>query len=618
MCGIAGLVLQPDAAPADLKPDRLLRRMIERLRHRGPEAVSVQRQGNSHCWLAHARLRVSDARDVADQPMASCSGRWGLVFNGEIYNWPQLDGYLKPSGWQPRTAGDTERLVEMIDQVGVECLHSLDGMFAFGAYDQRSRCLFLARDRFGQKPLYLVQGPGMFAFASELSALLELSPWIPMQVSATALAQYMTLRYVPAPGSAVDPIRKLEPGQYAILDARGRLHLDRFFTLSAEGTLCSNDQDHRAVDMLRQQPAAVVNKLLKQSIRNTVPQQAAVIVSGGVDSTLMAAYTRDLDEEMGWPASDRVGYTVQLEHQPPQETQWAARLCQRWYWRHELLTLSDRQLINAYLHLSQRLDEPLGDRSLLPSWILAQAISPHQRVAIGGDGGDELFLGYGRYGAMAALFQKAGMTHNWAELYWQRGLAVGHHGALTAANQATGLKPLQTLIGQLRVLQEQWQEQPLIFLQWLDLLSYLPGAVLAKADRSSMDWGLEVRSPLLNTHLALAGMALQPKHQLQGGQPKAILKQLLQHKVGEPLPAGEKLGFGAAVRPGSELERFLQERIQAQLSSMGQRRGTALANWLAAYSAVQHRWGQNELFAMAIYLDWLERVLATHPCIQVN
>ena len=536
MCGIAGLVLQPDRAPAGFKPEQVLRRMIERLRHRGPEAVSVQRQGNSHCWLAHARLRVSDDRDVADQPMASSNGRWGVVFNGEIYNWPQLDGYLKPTGWQPRTNGDTERLVEMIDRVGVEALHSFDGMFAFGAYDQRSGCLFLARDRFGQKPLYTVQGDGVFGFASELSALLELSPWIPMQVCVEALAQYMTLRYVPAPGSAVEPIRKLEPGQYAILDGRGRLHLDRFFTLSAEGTLCSNDTDRRAVEMLRQQPAAVVDQLLKQSIRQTVPQKAAVIVSGGVDSTLMAAYTRDHDQEMGWPAADRVGYTVQLEHQPQQEARWAASLCERWGWRHELLTLTDRQLINAYLHLSQRLDEPLGDRSLLPSWILAQAISPHQRVAIGGDGGDEMFLGYGRYGAVAQLFQQAGMKHQWAELYWQRGLAVGNAGALQAANRAAQLEPLQVLLGQLRVLLEQWQQQPVVFLQWLDLVTYWPGAVLAKADRSSMDWGLELRSPLLNTHLALAGLALPPTQHLQGGQSKAILKQLLQQKLGLPLP----------------------------------------------------------------------------------
>lgn len=618
MCGIAGLVLQPDVSPADLKPEQLLRCMIEKLRHRGPEAVIVNRQGSSNCWLAHARLRVSDSSEIADQPMASCSGRWGVVFNGEIYNWKNLDSYLKPTGWQPRTDGDTERLVEMIDRVGVEALHSFDGMFAFGAYDQRSSSLFLARDRFGQKPLYFVQGNGIFAFASEMSALLELSSWIPMQVSVETLAQYMTLRYVPAPLTAIEPISKLEPGQYAILDRRGRLHLDRFFTLTAEGTLCSNDNDRRAVGVLRKKPEAVVNHLLQQSIHQTVPRQSALIVSGGVDSTLMASYTHDLDQEMGWNAADRVGYTVQLEHQPPNEANWAGSLCKKWGWRHELLTLSDRQLISAYLHLSQRLDEPIGDRSLLPSWILAQAISPHQRVAIGGDGGDELFLGYGRYGAMSQLMRQNVLPSEWAELYWKHGLAVGNWEALQAANRATELEPLKVLYGQLRVLQEQWQHQPLIFLQWLDLLTYLPGAVLAKADRTTMDWGLELRSPLLNTHLALAGLALHPNQQLAGGQPKAILKQLLQQKLNMPLPKGQKLGFGANVRPGSELEKLLQVRINSGMEGIRQRTGTVISAWLTAYSSTKHKWSQNELFAMAIYLDWFERVLAAYPSIRVS
>ena len=125
MCGIAGLVFTSDRRPAGLDPQHVIQRMIERLRHRGPEATRIKRFNNDQCWLAHARLRVTDDREIADQPFTSQSSRWKLVFNGEIYNWKDLDQYLKPTGWSPRTNGDTERLAEMIDRVGVECLHSL-------------------------------------------------------------------------------------------------------------------------------------------------------------------------------------------------------------------------------------------------------------------------------------------------------------------------------------------------------------------------------------------------------------------------------------------------------------------------------------------------------------
>ena len=228
-------------------------------------------------------------------------------------------------------------------------------------------------------------------------------------------------------------------------------------------------------------------------------------MSGGVDSTLIAAYTAGLDQRMGWNPANRRGYTVQLEHQPCHEAQWAKTLCNKWGWKHELITLTDRQLINAYLRVSERLDEPLGDRSLMPSWILAQAIQPHDRVAIGGDGGHELFLGYARYISMAPHLSKVGDKGNWASLYWMYGLPVGDAKAIAKANQEQQLEPMRHLNEQMRVLQAEYEHSPLEFLQLLDLMNYLPGSVLAKADRSSMDWGLETRSPLLNTRIALAG-----------------------------------------------------------------------------------------------------------------
>ena len=616
MCGIAGLVFTGEKRPKGLDPQQLIQRMIERLRHRGPEAIRIKRFNNDVCWLAHARLRVTDSRNVADQPFPSKSGRWKIVFNGEIYNWKNLDGYLRPTGWEPRTNSDTERLAEIVDRVGIECLHSLDGMFAFGAYDKLSGNLFLARDRFGQKPLYYVISEGIVAFASELSALMELSPWIPMQISLNGMSQYFRLRYVPAPATAIEPIQKLEPGQYAVINRTGDLLLDRFFTPSKEGTLCSNDLDRSAVQKLHENPKAIIHLLLKESIQKTVPQHAAIIVSGGTDSTLMAAYTAQLDQKMGWSPHQRRGYTVQLEHQPKTEAQWAQSLCKQWGWGHELITLKDRHLINAYSRVSERLDEPLGDRSLLPSWSLAQAIQPHERVAIGGDGGDELFLGYGRYLNIAPQLAKASSDHNWAKLYWQYALAVGDNSAIESADQSLSLKPMQLLLEQMRLLQAEHEHSPLEFLQLLDLINYLPGSVLAKADRSSMDWGLETRSPLLNTPLALAALALKPKHLVQGNELKAVLKQLLKEKAGS-LPIGKKQGFGAAIRQGSELEAFLKQNAQNNLHILNyEYSGSSTRRWLSIFCKETKKWSQNSIFALSIWTDWQIRVSKEFPAIK--
>ena len=447
---------------------------------------------------------------------------------------------------------------------------------------------------------------------------MELSPWIPMQISLNGMSQYFRLRYVPAPATAIEPIRKLEPGQYAVIDRTGKLLLDRFFTPSKEGTLCSNDLERSAVHKLHENPKGVIDFLLKESIQKTVPQHAAIIVSGGTDSTLMAAYTAQLDQKMGWSPRDRRGYTVQLEHQPKAEAQWAQSLCKQWGWKHELITLNDRHLINAYSRVSERLDEPLGDRSLLPSWSLAQAIQPHERVAIGGDGGDELFLGYSRYLGTAPQLEKAGSDHNWANLYWRYALAVGDNSAIKHADQALGVNPMQLLYEQMRVLQAEYEHSPLEFLQLLDLLNYLPGSVLAKADRSSMDWGLETRSPLLNTRLALAALSLKPKNLVQGNDLKAVLKQLLRAKAGEP-PKGPKQGFGAAIRQGSELEIYLKQKIQQNLNSLANSNREANINqWLLLFSKHTRQWNQNSLFCLSIWTDWQLKISREFPCIQVT
>ena len=614
MCGIAGLIFAPGKRPEGLDAQHVITRMIERIRHRGPEAVAIQSFNQNQCWLAHARLRVTDEREVADQPFSSQNNRWRLVFNGEIYNWQQLDTYLTTSNWEPKTEGDTERLVEVINKFGYEALHCIDGMFAFGAYDEKTKRLFLARDRFGQKPLYYVSNNGIIAFASELSALLELSPWIAMDISMESTSQFFRLRYIPAPNTAINPIKKLEPGQYAIVNQQGKIYTDRFFTPSKEESLCTNDPDRAKIKkQLNADPKKFINSLIKQSIKQTTTQDAAVIVSGGVDSTLMASYIAELDQAMGWNSSNRRSYTIQLQHQPPDEANWAKSLCTKWGWNHELISLSDRQLINSYLRIVERLDEPLGDRSLLPSWCLAQSIQPHHRVAIGGDGGDELFLGYEHYLPNSEYFSQHGKGEKWAELYWNNSLGVCDPSAAKKADQQLNIQPMNTLMHQTLILQEEYSESPINFLQILDLLTYLPGSILAKADRASMDWGIEIRSPLLNTQVALAALALKNKNLVNNGKMKFILRELLHDKTGTP-PSNKKQGFGAKIKNGSELQKFLAKNTDQNLSFLSKNfQGTQLLKWIETLVSETTAWNANSLFALSIWSDWVIRINREFP-----
>jgi len=170
----------------------------------------------------------------------------------------------------------------------------------------------------------------------------------------------------------------------------------------------------------------------------------------------------------------------------------------------------------------------------------------------------------------------------------------------------------------MRILQAEYAHSPLEFLQLLDLLNYLPGSVLAKADRSSMDWGLETRSPLLNTRIALAGLALQPQHLIQGNSLKHVLRQLLQAKAGT-LPSGAKQGFGAAITKGSELERFLMQNAQNKLNQLNEDlQNKAITRWLTTFTKTTRNWNQNSLFSLSIWLDWITRLRKEFPSISVN
>ena len=221
----------------------------------------------------------------------------------------------------------------------------------------------------------------------------------------------------------------------------------------------------------------------------------------------------------------RKAFTIQLPHQPKKEIEWAQKLCSQWGWEHQIVEIDERHLINSYLLLAKHLDEPNGDRSLLPTHLLAQIISPYTRVAIGGDGGDELFCGYSRYHQFGSLLKKH-KNANWGNIYWSHALKVGDLKAIEQVNQIMSCSTDTTQTNLPKILQSQWSHEPINFLRILDINYYLP-IVLDKVDKTSMFYGLEVRSPLLDTKVAMAALSITPSRHTTEGKPKAVLKEIL-------------------------------------------------------------------------------------------
>ncbi|MDB4682072.1 asparagine synthase C-terminal domain-containing protein [Synechococcus sp. AH-551-A10] len=310
-------------------------------------------------------------------------------------------------------------------------------------------------------------------------------------------------------------------------------------------------------------------------------EEAAVIISGGTDSTLIAAYIKELDNQRYRNDKKiREAFTMKLEHQPEEELDFAKSLCKQWRWNHHVFHIDERHMVNSYLQMLKILDEPNGDRSLIPTHLLAQIISPHSRIAIGGDGGDggdELFCGSDRYRTFEKIFNDH-KNIDWADLYWEKGLNVGDNITIKSINKKLGLKEGEMNKRLSTILQSQWKHSPGNFLRALDLNYYLP-IVLDKVDKASMFYGLEVRSPLLDTKLAMAALAIEPNIHMKDGTTKSILKQILEEKVGKIPKLRTKQGFGALIKTGGIFEKFLKERIERYLNE-SKRHTTSQAQWI--------------------------------------
>jgi asparagine synthase (glutamine-hydrolysing) len=609
MCGIAGIV-DYGAGFGQGQLGEIVRAMRDTMVHRGPDDAGVWVDDAGMCALGHRRLSIIDLSPEGRQPMGNDDGSVLVTFNGEIYNFEALRRRLQAQGHRFRSRTDSEVLPHLFDSMDPARLTQLDGMFSFGLWHREQRRLLLAIDPFGKKPLYYSRGPGWFAFASELRALASI-PGFDTTVDPDALALYLLLQYVPAPWAIYRGVRKLVPGGYLLADFSngdpGEPHVVRYFTYEAHepGTLRKKPLGQQ-VEELR----PIVIEAVRKRLISDVPLGA--FLSGGVDSSLVAAV---ITQELGRPLKTfSVGFDGTDDSEHVFARQVAGHLGTE---HHEQILRPDA--VHLVTQIAERLDEPNGDSSCLPTYLLCQYTRQFVTVALSGDGGDEMFGGYGRY--RDTLIESANWIARLKGVVKQRHWYTPADGYLSPRWLIFQPEQIQTLLGDLPAavtdLLAAWRRrlndvrQPLIHrMRNLDTSSYLPGAVLAKVDRMSMQVSLEVRCPLLDREVARFAQSVGADACWQA---PADTKRILKHLAARYLPAQwmnrKKMGFGLPANAWShdKMLGLANDLLTGSSSQLGGLVDQVALEGLMRRQAVPNLFSIYQVWPLLILEQWLRR-----------
>ncbi|MDB5685393.1 MAG: putative Asparagine synthetase 1, partial [Sphingomonas bacterium] len=531
-CGIAGLYRPRSASLSPGLMGSAVRAMTDVLIHRGPDGDGLWTDPEGRCVLGHRRLSIIDTSDAGRQPMESGNGRYIVTFNGEIYNFVDLRQTLTAAGVVFKGRTDTEVLVEAFALWGVDALTRLDGMFALGIFDTLSGDLLLARDPFGEKPLYhsRLKGGGI-VFGSELQAL-ERAPGFDARISIDAMAEMLSFQYIGAPRSIYQSVRKLRPGSWMRVEQSGRVTSGSYFAFKpGEGGFTD-----RALPDLADELEELLAVSLRRRLVADVPLGA--FLSGGVDSaTVCALIARKLNRPL-------MTFSMGFENAPESEHLTAELFAAHLRTEHRTAIISP-DVASFLSQIGSILDEPNGDSSCLPTYMLSKFAREHVTVAMSGDGGDELFAGYGRYfSAMGGQARhRAGEDPSWSagRAYYGSSILVAGDSEI---EKLFGTIPrgFADHLGLLRMQVDERSEQLLCELRRTDAENYMPGAVLPKVDRMSMQQSLEVRTPFLSVEVARFAERL-PDSVLVGERGKLVLREIAYRYLPRELIDLPKQGF---------------------------------------------------------------------------
>jgi asparagine synthase (glutamine-hydrolysing) len=579
MCGIAGLLdLKRQFGPDALRS--VAARMAASLLHRGPDDQGVWIDAEAGVAFGHTRLAIIDLSPAGAQPMVSSCGRFVLSYNGEIYNAPELRAELEAAGRKFRGHSDTEVMVEGFAVWGVrQTVERLIGMFAFAAWDRSTRTLTLARDRLGIKPLYWGYTNDCLVFASELKTLKAVPSW-QGAIDRDALAAFLRYGYVPAPMSIYRGIKKLAPGKLLECRDDGEIKETAYWSLSDVAARGQASQ----LDVSDAEAEKILQALLSDAVRRRMVADVplGMFLSGGIDSSTIAALMQ--------ASSARPIRTFSIGfHEPAyDEAAHAREVATHLGTEHTELYVTPAEAQAVIPKLQDIYDEPFADSSQIPTYLVSEMTRRHVTVALSGDGGDEVFAGYNRYGQGLAVTKMIRTLPRPLRQAMAEAMTAVTPGTWDYAFLAVPSRMRPRLVGEKihklanvlledsagfhRRLATQWSEtSPLVagaaesdeslyasavrerfsddvaWMQYIDTLTYLPDDILTKVDRASMAVALEVRVPLLDHRVVELSWRLPQHLKLRGGVGKWILRQIAYKYVPKRLLERPKMGFAVPI-----------------------------------------------------------------------
>jgi asparagine synthase (glutamine-hydrolysing) len=623
--------------------------MTSAIRHRGPDDAGCWTDPNLGVALGHRRLSIIDLSPEGHQPMLSASGRYVIIYNGEVYNFLELRKELEAQGTRFRGHSDTEVMLAAIERHGLSgAVRRFAGMFAFALFDRRETRLHLVRDRLGEKPLYYGWAGDVLLFGSELKALRQHPAWRG-EINRDALALYLRHNYVPAPYSIYRGINKAIPGTITSIDAgHSRREVVKEVYWSARETA---ERGIGASGIVGEpETLEQLERLLRATVRREMISDVPLgaFLSGGIDSSLVVAL-------MQQESSPRVRtFTIGFDEREFNEATYAKAVAQHLGTDHTELYVRPEEALAVVPKLPQLYDEPFGDSSQVPTFLVSELARRHVTVSLSGDGGDELFGGYDRYfladrmwrllSAIPKTVRRAVATaiRTVKPASWDRVLSVFGltHGS-RAARRVTGdrmhkvaaILSTETLEGIYRDFVTHWREptkvalgssEPLTVLtdssrqvvlnglltrmMYIDLVSYLPDDILVKVDRASMAVSLESRAPFLDHAMVEFAWSIPSRMRVRGGRGKWLLRQLLHRFVPEALVDRPKMGFGVPI--DRWLRGPLKQWAAALLDSSRLRRQGYFEP-----AAIEQKWAEHQdgsrnwhylLWDVLMFQAWLE------------
>lgn len=560
--------------------------MIATIAYRGPDLQAASVLGDT--GLAHARLSIIDLSRGADQPMQDPTGRFSIVFNGEIYNHkPLREELLRGGGHVFRTHSDTEVLLALYAEHGEAMLSKLNGMFAFAIHDSQDGSLFLARDCMGKKPLHYAETADAFVFGSELKAVLA-HPSAPTALDPIALDQYLTFEYVPTPRSIIKGVRKLGAGHKMRVQGGRILHDEAYWEARPDKLQIGPKEAAERLDH-------ALLKATERRLMSDVP--LGVFLSGGIDSSAIAYYAQTC-------SSSRIQtFSVGFEEASYDESSYARQVADHLGTEHHTEILTQHDGLDLIAPIYAKLDEPFADASLIPTHLLSRSARKHVTVCLGGDGSDELLAGYPTFKAdllrhaFSALPKSAirglqtmaaclpvdhgnisfdfkvkqflrgfGSAPEHVNTLWLGGFTPQEKRSLLSADlreqigERSGLEVVDDVLRD-----TPWANKGLDEVIYVYLKTYLLDDILFKVDRASMYTSLEVRAPFMDVEVVELINSLPGHYKRKGTQGKWLLKQVMRGKLPDAVIDRPKKGFGIPL--GQWLRNELKPLCEALLST---------------------------------------------------